>query len=421
MMRNGRCSRQRNRSKATHTVSHASRQEYVQLRKWIKSLDSTCSIDLEPCEFKETGRGLRANKPIHKGEIIVSIPESALITTNTVFRSDIGAILKKCVPPLSPQRVLSIFLVWEWEKGTTSSWYPYIQTLPSTFSTPLYFTRQELERLPPSVYVRSISEQTRVQDIFASIRDFLQKHVSDFKAFTYERFRWAWCVVNTRSVYVKIQESPYLSLMERETNVALAPYLDLLNHSAEAKVEARVNEESGRYEIVTADEYQKYDQVFIHYNPYSNDELFIEYGFTLPHNPFNVYELTTADLVILRHKLSVDNWDRKMEIIGEMKLKNDLTCRTDGMAWNLHTLLRIFAMSCEELNNWRVIYTSEVSQENEVRALSFAKVLLQEALVKINKYLVSERDALSEHEKLALTLVQDKKHLLEQTLDGLLK
>ncbi|XP_046580739.1 SET domain-containing protein 4-like, partial [Haliotis rubra] len=370
--------------------------------------------------FIKTGRGLRTNKALHKGEIILSIPESALITTNTVFRSDVGAILKKCVPPLSPQRVLSVFLVWEWEKGATSSWYPYIQTLPPTFSTPLYFTGKELERLPPNAYMKSISEQTRVQDIFANIRDFLRKHCPDFNIFTYERFRWAWCVVNTRSVYVKILESPYLSLTERETNVALAPYLDLLNHSAEAKIEARLNRESRRYEIVTADKYQKYDQVFINYNPYSNDELFIEYGFTLPDNPFNVYEFTTADLEILRHKFSVDNWDRKMDIIGEMKLKNDLTCRTDGMAWNLHTLLRITAMSCDELNNWRAVYMGEVSQENEVRTLNFAKVLLQVALVKIKKYLVSERDLLSEHETLALTLVQDKKHVLEQTLSGLL-
>ncbi|XP_071113337.1 SET domain-containing protein 4-like [Haliotis cracherodii] len=417
-MRSGRCSRQRNRSKKKFSVSHASRQEYVQLKIWMNSLDNKCNIDLEPCEFIETGRGLRTNKAIHKGEIIVSIPECALITPDTVFTSDIGQVLKECVPPLTPQRVLSVFLVWEAEKGTTSFWYPYIQTLPPTFSTPLYFTRQELARLPPNVYLKSNTEQTRVQDIFENIRDFLRKHCSDYDILTYEKFRWAWCVVNTRSVYVKTLESPYLSKTDSETNVALAPYLDLLNHSAEAKMEARLNGQSGRYEIVTCDSYRKYDQVFIHYNPHSNDQLFVEYGFTLPANPFNVYEFTADDLEILRS--SVSNWDRKMDIIADLKLKNDLTCSIDEMSWNLHTLLRITAMSCEELQRWSAVYMGEVSQENEVKTRNFAKVLIKMALVKNQKYLVSESDTLSEHEALALTLVQDKQHILEQTLNGLL-
>jgi len=57
-----------------------------------------------------------------------------------------------------------------------------------------------------------------------------------------KRFEWAWFTVNTRAVYLAAdprdaggqQSSPADSL-------ALAPYLDLLNHSAGVRVEAGIN------------------------------------------------------------------------------------------------------------------------------------------------------------------------------------
>lgn len=52
---------------------------------------------------------------------------------------------------------------------------------------------------------------------------------------TFESFKWAWNVVNTRSVYFEVGNNKYLCDKE-PNNIALAPYLDLLNHSSTADV-----------------------------------------------------------------------------------------------------------------------------------------------------------------------------------------
>ena len=51
----------------------------------------------------------------------------------------------------------------------------------------------------------------------------------------YSRYVWAWSAVNTRCMYMKQPTSEYIST-EEEDHYALAPYLDLLNHSSNAQV-----------------------------------------------------------------------------------------------------------------------------------------------------------------------------------------
>jgi hypothetical protein len=56
------------------------------------------------------------------------------------------------------------------------------------------------------------------------------------------RFEWAWFTVNTRAVYLAVDpRDPGGQQSSAEDSLALAPYLDLLNHSANVTVQAGVN------------------------------------------------------------------------------------------------------------------------------------------------------------------------------------
>ncbi len=56
------------------------------------------------------------------------------------------------------------------------------------------------------------------------------------------RFEWAWFTVNTRTVYLAVDpRDPCGQQQSAEDSLALAPYLDLLNHSAAVTVQAGVN------------------------------------------------------------------------------------------------------------------------------------------------------------------------------------
>ncbi|MGH0133904.1 UNVERIFIED_CONTAM: hypothetical protein FKN15_067390 [Acipenser sinensis] len=82
---------------------------------------------------------------------------------------------------------------------------------------------------------------------------------------------------------------PQSEFLSREPDVyALAPYLDLLNHSPGVEVTAAFNEKSQCYEIRTGRDCRRYEQVFICYGPHDNQRLLLEYGFIAGENPHSV-------------------------------------------------------------------------------------------------------------------------------------
>lgn len=54
-----------------------------------------------------------------------------------------------------------------------------------------------------------------------------------------------------------------------------------------SQVRAGMNWQNGHYELITDDAYQPHEQVFVSYGPHDNTTLFLNYGFTLPHNLHN--------------------------------------------------------------------------------------------------------------------------------------
>ena len=67
------------------------------------------------------------------------------------------------------------------------------------------------------------------------------------------------------------------------------------------QVRAGMNRETGNYEIITDDTYQPHQQVFISYGPHDNRTLFLNYGFTLPHNIHNNVSFSVGeDICILK-------------------------------------------------------------------------------------------------------------------------
>lgn len=93
--------------------------------------------------------------------------------------------------------------------------------------------------LPRPLKAKAREQRTRVQELFASSRGFfssLQPLFSEAveSIFSYSALLWAWCTVNTRSVYMKLRRRQCFSA-EPDT-CALAPYLDLLNHSPNVQV-----------------------------------------------------------------------------------------------------------------------------------------------------------------------------------------
>ncbi|XP_053395994.1 SET domain-containing protein 4-like [Mercenaria mercenaria] len=411
--------------------SCAHEEGFVKLRQWMTQNYGFRNC-LVPALFPETGRGLMTKRAIKSGEIIVSLPHSLLITTKTVLDSEIGHVIKRWKPKLSPQQCLSIFLIWERNKHTSSTWFPYINLLPSSFTTPAYFSQTELTYLPTAVRSKAVKECEKLEDTFNEVKQFSMKHWNEFyKMLTSDVYRWAWYVINTRSVFYQSGQSEYLSTEEPDT-IALAPFLDLLNHSPAANIKAGFNPVNKSYEIITNDTYKAYDQVFISYGCHGNQKLFLEYGFCVPDNPDDEFEVMLYNLVILlffsedivkacKH-FAVEHLSKKMELLQEHGLLKSLMCTKEGLSWKLLTVFKTLAMDWNQLQCWNQVFTDEAAFTEVLPAANnMASYILQQYLTEntqLMKYVeqtVSSTDN-PEHVDIARQLIYIEKHILTASL-----
>lgn len=96
-----------------------------------------------------------------------------------------------------------------------------------------------MDLLPRDVRNKAVAQKEEFDELYSSSLPFFLSLQPIFAqpvevVFTQDAVRWAWCSVNTRTVYMEHAQSDFLS---REKDVfALAPYLDLLNHRPEVQV-----------------------------------------------------------------------------------------------------------------------------------------------------------------------------------------
>ncbi|XP_059176989.1 SET domain-containing protein 4-like [Physella acuta] len=420
----GRCGRHRHRQvkveKQSLSLSHLC--EFIRLIKWIKlSSQCRCTNFLKPACFKETGRGMMATRKINKGEVIVSVPYKILITAKSVLQSNLGLIIQRSKWSFTPYQLLTLFLVVEKIKGENSFWFPYISTLPDEYSTPLFFTPAEISFLTPQA--KHLAEKYRQRFDIASqqMLDFLEMFCpSHFSLVSLDDLRLAWSAVATRSVYLLTESHPSIFLHPDESNVALAPFLDLLNHKDTAQVKAGMNKTSCCYQIRTENSCQKNDEVFICYGPHDNTKLFINYGFTLKQNIYNVFHFTIDDVKLCLS--NVASWDKKVAIIKQCSLDENFICGSDGISWSLKVGLKIAVLEWKLLSSWKsLLQDIPLSEENEMSALELARKLFSCALAKVQEHLhIVLKQSDSPHFNILLSLAEQDVLLLESALKSLI-
>lgn len=132
-----------------------------------------------------------------------------------------------------------MFLLCEHSKGQLSEWHPYIASLPQQYSIPVYFCNHTLLLLPKPVYLFAKRQCDSIKHSFSQLQTLLSKLQATDPSFknilNYELYKWAWSSVNTRCVFMEcLDETCDRPLCTY--HLALAPFLDLLNHSIDVQV-----------------------------------------------------------------------------------------------------------------------------------------------------------------------------------------
>ncbi|KFV77570.1 SET domain-containing protein 4, partial [Struthio camelus australis] len=392
--RTGRRRRRKRLQSFMDGVNCSHKLEYITLKKWLKDRGFEDS-NLRPAEFWDTGRGLMTTKALQAGELVISLPEKCLLTTGTVLTSCLGEYIKKWKPPVSPLIALCTFLIAEKHAGEKSLWKPYLDVLPKTYTCPVCLEQDVVSLLPEPLRKKAQEQRTVVRELYVSSKAFFSSlqplFVENTEAlFNYSALEWAWCTINTRTVYMKHSQKACFSL---EPDVyALAPYLDLLNHSPNVQVEAAFNEQTKRYEIRTDSQCKKYEEVFICYGPHDNQRLLLEYGFVAVDNPHSSVYVSSDTL--LRYFPPLDSQrNAKLSILKDHDFLENLTFGWDGPSWRLLTALKLLSLGEDEFTCWkRALLGDVISARNEERALNVAENIClflieetQQALLQISQ------------------------------------
>ncbi|CAO3652471.1 unnamed protein product [Cunninghamella echinulata] len=305
---------------------------------WLKKLHFP-PTKLVLATFKNTGRGMMAIEDIKAGDIIVQVPKSFLISNDLLYKV-YGA------HPLSTHQILALHLVLLLIKDTKENrwWKPYLDLLPTHFNTlPVTFPPILSKHLPSSLAEEvSLQRQKIKQDYQACIKFMkarpsllpLLSHVS------FKRYEWAWLCVNTRCIHVSTSDKT-----AKGGNIAMAPLLDFLNHTTEARIESKFNQKTQSFEIRTLTPYQKGEQVFINYGPHDNQAIFKEYGFVLSDNSYNFVSLDkeVMDLFPQMEKSSQGRMVKK-NILEQSGYYGDYTIKKDEISFRLLNALRLLVI-----------------------------------------------------------------------------
>lgn len=371
----GRTFRLRKR-KSRKNVVLSSDPSFVNLTQWMSKRGWKQTTSLCLAKFKDTGRGLMARCNIEQGDALVSIPRSLLITTATVVESPVGCAFSRVT--LTPnnflcQEILACFLLWEKHLGNTSIWANYLETLPKSFSIPHCLDKSHINSFPWFLQEQALNSIELVQSCFMhlipSFKDYVCNHcqLSALDIFVWDDFLWAWCCVNTRAVFIDPENVPSHPIPLRDRNcLALAPYLDMFNHSDAVEVKVGLNKNNNCYEIVTLQPVKKFNEVFINYGPHSNTKLFLEYGFVLPRNVHDTIPIDFNQLkeVFSETGITIPNEYDKRKFCERHGLITQLYLSKGGLSWNCLTVLKILLCCSNNHKYWQEIsFKGESSQK----------------------------------------------------------
>ncbi|NWT05683.1 SETD4 protein, partial [Mionectes macconnelli] len=348
--RTGRKRRRKHSQGFVDGVNCSHKLEYIRLKKWLKDRGFEDSI-LRPAEF----RGNVLIFLLMAGDRIISLPEKCLLTTSAVLSSYLGGYIKKWKPPVSPLMALCTFLIAEKHAGEKSPWKPYLDVLPQAYTCPVFWEHHTVNLLPEPLRGKAQEQRTTIHELYLSSKAFFSSLQPLFgedtgTVFTCSALQWAWCTVNTRTIYMKHPQRECFSL---EPDVyALAPYLDLLNHSPNVQVKAAFNEQTRSYEIWANSQCKKYREVFICYGPHDNQRLLLEYGFVATDNPHSNVHVSTDTL--LKYLPPLDKQRKaKLSILKDHDFLENLTFGWDGPSWRLLTALKLLSLGADEFACWR--------------------------------------------------------------------
>uniref|UniRef100_A0A182XVY3 protein-histidine N-methyltransferase n=1 Tax=Anopheles stephensi TaxID=30069 RepID=A0A182XVY3_ANOST len=278
------------------TTNGQSRMENVHhFTRW--AIEQGCKVgNVRVAEHTEYGGlGLESTGHIPAGQRIVTVPRKLFFyVPNEPRYRKLLAMMPNAKMSEQGNVMLALALIIE-RFGANSFWKPYLDVLPDRYTTPLYYTPEdmaELHETEASLPALKLCKQIARQYIF--IRNYVQDRVDELRdCFTYDVFRWAVSTVMTRQNKVPVNLAGFDGM---DFTLALIPFWDMANHAyPDAReqqdrcvAETCYNATDGQLECALTREVSATSPVpiFIVYGKRTDAEFLVHNGFVCPRNPY---------------------------------------------------------------------------------------------------------------------------------------
>ncbi|OIT35875.1 protein set domain group 40 [Nicotiana attenuata] len=256
------------------------------------------------------GRGLAAARDIRKGDLILKVPNGALMTSQSLMINDeVLSIVVKKHPSLSSTQILAVALLNEVNKGKSSRWWPYLKQFPRSYDTLADFGKLEIQALQIDDAIwaaqkASLKAEAEWKEASVLMHDLKLKP----QLLTLKAWLWASGSISSRTMHIPWDEAGCLCPVGDFFNYA-APGDETSNSedqvagktfslqedsmlksatelaAAHRLIDAGYEENVSSYCFYARRNYGKGEQVLLSYGTYTNLELLQHYGFLLTDNP----------------------------------------------------------------------------------------------------------------------------------------
>ncbi len=225
--------------------------------------------------------------------------------------------------------LLILVLIYEYLRGDASPWKPYLDVLPSTFDTPMFWSPAELSELQASAVVAKVGKEDADRMIASKILSVVRAHEDVFFPRATDTLddtqllelahrmgsaimAYAFDLEKDDETDEANEDDEWVEDRAGKTMLGMVPMADILN--ADAEFNAHINHGEDALTATTLRAIKAGEEILNYYGPLSSAELLRRYGYvTATHSRYDVVELP---------------WE-----LVEMELRERVVGRTEPSDW----------------------------------------------------------------------------------------
>lgn len=286
---------------------------------------ASVSNDIEFRYQDDAGVGVFAKAPLAAGTVLISVPFSQCISTESVMATAVGLEIISIRPGLLQYQdeIIALGLMYavtlrnRGEEDTSlCPWINHVKTLPTTYNTPLYWSEDELNELKGynTYHLTNLMKKQIAADWEALHQPLSEEYPELLGGATLELYQWALSTVYSRAVGV-VRKGKYTR--------CIPPIVDMANHSPDAGNDTAetlsFDDVKDAVSFVNTSAKQAGDECYAVYGRYPNGKLLYSYGFVIQNCPHRAVDLWT------RLTPTVSNAEAKQQILQSHELTREQT------------------------------------------------------------------------------------------------